>query len=137
MTAEAAAPAAPLVDVVLAHGQFVTLQYLNANDRGHWRTKEARRRYWLDLVPAKLRQHGVRALELPGRAHIVVTFAWPDQRRRDVGNLQPTAKVITDAVVRAGVLPDDHDGLVVGPDCRRAYGPHSVRLTITHHMEAS
>lgn len=122
---------AALLDVVLVEGQQATLQYLSANDRGHWRTREPRRKYWLDLVQTRIRQHRIPRIEVPGRVLVVVTFSWPDHRRRDVGNLQPTAKVILDGVVRAEILADDSDRYVVGPDCRRAHGPHAVRLTIT------
>ena len=52
------------------------------------------------------------------RAHIVCEFRPPDHRRRDVHNLYPTAKAAVDGLVDAGVLPDDSDRYLIGPDMR-------------------
>lgn len=67
------------------------------------------------------------------RARIVLTFRFPDLRRRDVSNLYPyVAKPIVDGLVDARVLPDDDDRHLVGPDLRRdaARGPHRVLIHI-------
>jgi Holliday junction resolvase RusA-like endonuclease len=116
------------LDVQIAVGPGFVSQLLNANDRGHWATKEARRRYWLDTTIYRLRGH---TPILDQHVHITVTIAWPDRRRRDIGNYAPTSKCLVDAAVRAGILVDDSDRYVTGPDMRRAYGPHEIRLTIT------
>jgi hypothetical protein len=49
-----------------------------------------------------------------------------------VGNYYPTAKAILDGLVDAGVLPDDNDDHVTGPDMRRTRpnGPLQVTITI-------
>ena len=52
------------------------------------------------------------------RAHIVVHVAWPDRRRRDVHNVMPTVKACVDGFVDFGMLPDDDDHHLVGPDLR-------------------
>ena len=39
---------------------------------------------------------------------------WPDKRRRDVENLAPSVKAMTDGITSAGVLPDDSDEHVWG-----------------------
>ena len=52
------------------------------------------------------------------RAHIVVRVSWPDRRRRDVHNVMPTIKACVDGFVDYGLLPDDDDRHLVGPDLR-------------------
>lgn len=61
-------------------------------------------------------------------ARIVIFVRFPDNTRREVSNLQPTAKGIVDGFVKAGLLPDDRDECADGPDMRRLYpnGPHRV-----------
>jgi hypothetical protein len=113
--------------VRLAVGPGFISQLINANERGHWAKREARRRYWLDTTMYLLRA----APRFTDHVHIGIAIAWPDRRRRDVNNWQPTAKAIVDGIVRAKVIPDDSDRYVTGPDMRRAYGPHEIRLTIT------
>jgi len=64
---------------------------------------------------------------------IRVEFRFPNNRRRDTGNLVPTVKALIDGIVDAGVLIDDCDGLVEGPHLRRTYpnGPERIRIIIT------
>lgn len=67
------------------------------------------------------------------RVRIIVTFRFPDLRRRDVSNLYPyVAKPIVDGLVDARVVPDDDDLHVIGPDLRRDpdRGPHRVLIDI-------
>lgn len=52
------------------------------------------------------------------RAHITVHVAWPDRRRRDVHNVMPTVKACVDGFVDFGMLPDDDDKHLIGPDLR-------------------
>jgi hypothetical protein len=64
------------------------------------------------------------------RAHLTVYVSWPDRRRRDVHNVMPTVKAIVDGAVSGpvrprgsepwtrGVLPDDDDRHLTGPDLR-------------------
>ena len=52
------------------------------------------------------------------RARIVCQYRPPDRRRRDVHNLYPSAKAAVDGLVDAGVLPDDSDRYLIGPDMR-------------------
>jgi crossover junction endodeoxyribonuclease RusA len=119
---------AQALDIQLGLGPGALTQLINANERGHWAKREARKNYWLDTTMYRLR--GAPPL-LDQHVHITVTIAWPDRRRRDVGNLAPTAKAIVDGIVKAKVITDDSDRYVTGPDLRRAYGPHEIRLTIT------
>jgi crossover junction endodeoxyribonuclease RusA len=92
---------------------------ISANDRMHWaakarRTKELRSRaFWIARA-----QH----LQPMERAHLVVTIHWTNRsRRRDVSNLAPTIKALVDGFVQdAGLLPDDDDLHLIGPDLRVA-----------------
>ena len=52
------------------------------------------------------------------RAHLTVYIAAPTARRRDAANLHPTVKALLDGMVAYGVLPDDSDAYLVGPDLR-------------------
>lgn len=104
---------------------------LNANQRMHWRAKAQ--------VTATLRDvghvHGRSARNAaefayevgaashtvypyPYRVRAVVGILWPDNRRRDAHNLMPTIKALVDGFVSAGILTDDSDKYLVGPDLR-------------------
>lgn len=63
------------------------------------------------------------------RAHVTVTVSWPDGRRRDVHNLFPTIKAHIDGFVDAGLLPDDDDKHLIGPDLRVS-GERSIARTV-------
>lgn len=96
-------------------------QILTSNQRLHWapkaqHTKDLR---WASfLLATNYANHGQF-----DRAHIVVTVTWPDKRRRDVHNLMPTIKACIDGFVDAGLIPDDSDQHLVGPDLRVSDGP--------------
>ena len=104
---------------------------LTANQRLHWRAKAERTR--------ALRTRGRHAWLNAGlapmdRAHLTVTLAWHDARRRDPGNWSPTAKALVDGMVSdAGALPDDDTAHLIGPDLRGetdpAVKPGTIRLT--------
>jgi hypothetical protein len=42
-----------------------------------------------------------------------------NRRRSDVGNLYPTAKAVVDGLVDYGLIEDDDDTRLIGPDMRR------------------
>ncbi|HWB35564.1 MAG TPA: hypothetical protein VHA75_06015 [Rugosimonospora sp.] len=101
--------------------------FLNANHRHDRRGRAAVVRAWRDAANVHARAARVPLL---GRAHITITIRFADKRRRDVHNLYPTAKALVDGVVDAGVLPDDSDQYLTGPDLRagepisrKPYGP--------------
>lgn len=91
------------------------LALLNANHVTHYHTKRK--------LVAALRTAGKQAAEdaqVPAIqcAHIIGHYCPPDRRRRDVGNLYPSFKAAIDGLVDAGVLPDDDDEHLIGPDMR-------------------
>lgn len=107
-------------------------QLLNANRaRGHWAKRAPWIKYWRRMAWAEASNRIIRR-EWPvlQRAHIVITITWPDNRRRDPANWAPTGKAIVDGLVTAGLLPDDDDKHVSGPDMRRGYGPHAIHIRI-------
>lgn len=99
---------------------------ISANQRIHW-TKRARvTRYWRDRAHAAARAAGPLTFD---RARITVTFRFPTAHRRDVSNLYPyCVKALVDGCVDAGLLGDDDDTRVIGPDMRRnpEKGPHQI-----------
>lgn len=103
-----------------------TALLLNSNDRGHWRKRRDREQYW--------KQRGLleaRGIQLP-RAKIDIYFRFPNNHRRDVGNLYPTVKSWVDGAVKAGLLPDDSDAYLEGPFLHREYpnGPLRIKVAI-------
>lgn len=96
-------------------------EWINANHRLHWAIKARRTKAWRTAAHLYARQKRLPSLT---RADIVVSFRLTDARKRDVGNLAPTAKAIVDGLVSDyGLLPNDDDAHLIGPDLRR--GPKS------------
>lgn len=104
-------------------------ELLSANDRYHhmkvakivkaWRTHAYTKAVQLELEMTYM------------RARIVVHYRFPTNHRREVSNLQPTSKAIVDGLVDAGLIPDDDDKHVIGPDNRREYPNGTPRVTVT------
>lgn len=86
---------------------------LHSNQRLHWAPKAQRTRMIRRL--AAVAAHGCPRL---ARAHLTIRVTWADRRRRDVHNLQPTIKASIDGMIEAGILPDDSDAYLTGPDLR-------------------
>lgn len=103
--------------------------YLNSNDRIHFQVRATRTRAWRETAWVYAKVNRLPRLE---KARIVVTYGFPNRRRRDVGNLYPTSKAIVDGLVDAGVLDDDDDTHLIGPDQRRS--PQLDR-TCTVHLD--
>lgn len=99
---------------------------INANDRLHHHAKARLTKAWREA--AWLASTSERRFD---QVHITVAIRFPDNRRRDVGNYYPTAKACLDGLVDAGVLPDDNDTHVVGPDMRRDRPNGPLRVTVT------
>ena len=97
---------------------------LNINDRDHWAVKARKTRQLRHLgrhhAVVDLREALIDGFSPEDKTHVVVTFIWPDYRRRDVHNWMPTVKAILDGVVDSGFIKDDSDKYLSGPDLRVA-----------------
>lgn len=89
---------------------------LSANGRQHWREKAALTKAL--RTKSRMLHRGVRQWHDVEAAHLTVWVTWPDRRRRDVANLAPTIKALVDGAVDAGILTDDSDRHLIGPDLR-------------------
>lgn len=99
---------------------------MTANMRLHHHVKAARTRNW------RLRAALQARLETPMPfAHVTYWIHATTNRRRDVANYYPTVKACLDGVVDAGVLPDDDDLHVIGPDPRTGEIADHFTVTIT------
>lgn len=89
---------------------------LSANGRIHWSVRKSRTKVLRDKAHvAAMTAH----IPKMGCAHLTIIVTWPDRRRRDVANLAPTFKALIDGFVQdAGLLPDDDDTHLIGPDLR-------------------
>jgi hypothetical protein len=90
-----------------------TSQMLNANHRLHWREVASRK--------AVLREFGRLSLgreltPVTDKVRITAEFKFPTVRTRDRANLHPTVKHLVDGIVKAGILVDDSDEWIDGPD---------------------
>ena len=88
---------------------------ITANQIMHWarRADIVRTLRRTGLINA--RKQGIAPME---RAHLTVYVSWQNARRRDVSNISPTIKALVDGIVEAGILPDDDDLHLTGPDLR-------------------
>lgn len=116
--------------------------WLSANSRTDHRRLAAVIKAWRDAA----RVYAMQAKLPKGltRVHVLAVCHFVTVRRRDVGNAYPTAKSAVDGLVDYGLIADDNDDIVTGPDMRR--GPNVdkalypggglLTLTITDLSEA-
>lgn len=98
-------------------------EWLNLNQRLHWGEKSRRTHQWRQATRLY-----ARAAKLPRgleRVCIEAFLHFPDRRRRDAGNWSPTVKACVDGLVDYGLIPDDSDANLIGPDLRTGE-PHRV-----------
>ena len=110
-------------------------RYMSANDRPNRWTKAAQTKAWREAAYLSVTQAWGGWESMPRKlacpVHITATVHIADKRRREVSNLFPTFKACIDGFVDAGVLADDSDAHVVGPDPRRAYdGPPRITFEL-------
>jgi crossover junction endodeoxyribonuclease RusA len=93
------------------------MQLINANDRLHWAVKARLTKTIRDAAHICTRQAKVPRLE---RARVdFILHPGPQSRNRDRLNWAPTAKAAIDgAILDAGVLLDDSDRYLDGPNIR-------------------
>lgn len=86
-------------------GRLPGLNEIISADRAHAQVGARLKRETLDMVSLCIRAAGLKPVEQPVVIHY--RFYEPN-RRRDVGNVLAGAdKVIEDALVKCGILPDD------------------------------
>lgn len=104
---------APVLELTFPQPQ----DWPTSNHRHHHMALARHTKYWRDLATIQARRQWKERDPL-SKARIVVTFHWPDRRRRDVANWYPTVKPVVDGIVTAGVLTDDCHPILTGPDLR-------------------
>lgn len=100
--------------------------FINSNHRLHWAVRAKRTKTWREA--ARCAAHG-----LPRNQRVQVTVYIHKKTRRayDAHNLTPTAKAVMDGIVDAGLIPDDTNAHLVGPDMRQGETrPDGPGLTI-------
>lgn len=88
---------------------------LNANHRRHFRVKARMVKAWRRAARAEA---GV-VSPCPTPARVTVYVHRHNRASYDAGNYYDTAKPVLDGLVDAGILPDDSNTYVVGPDMRQ------------------
>lgn len=95
------------------HFELPRAVLLSANGREHWAQRARVTKHLRQLAAIAARPHPPM-----DRAHLTVRVGWMDKRRRDVANISPTLKALIDGCVDAGLLADDDDTHLIGPDLR-------------------
>jgi crossover junction endodeoxyribonuclease RusA len=86
---------------------------LSLNHRRHWSRDHAERVQLMTAVHWLLKDAKTPALDF---AHVWLEWTPAVSRRRDTDNLEPRRKACVDAIVRAGLLPDDTPEFVARPE---------------------
>jgi len=100
----------------------------NSNHREHWAVVARK----AAAMRSSARYTCARLPRLTAPVTLVVTFAWPDRRRRDLDNV--AIKAAIDGAVDAGVIPDDGSTVLrsVTRECADTLAPKGyVVLTFT------
>lgn len=88
--------------------------WLNSNDRLHRMAEAKLIALWKQAAIDAAQGYG----PIPTPVHITARI-WKDRvGRYDAGNLYPTAKACVDGIVDTGLLIDDSNEYVIGPDMR-------------------
>lgn len=106
------------------------IAWINSNERTHWAVRAEKTRAWRLVAKIAAQNAGLpKGLE---RAHITCTIHKTTNRSYDAGNLSPTAKAIVDGLVTDyGLLPDDSNAYLTGPDMRPGTKRDQAGTTIT------
>ena len=105
------------------------LAWINMNQRLHWAPKAERTRQWRIIA-----RHVAENKGLPKQldhVRIIAHVHRTDNRSYDCHNYLPTAKAIVDGLVDYGLLPDDNNDHLEGPDMRRGQKHAQPGITIT------
>ena len=106
------------------------IAWINANSRHHWAVKAEMTRNWRTMAHTAAQNAG-----LPkglNKAHLTVYVHKTNNRAYDVHNLYGTAKAAIDGLVSDyGLLPDDSNTYLTGPDMRHGEKQDTAGITIT------
>ena len=104
--------------------------WINANSRHHWAVKAEMTRDWRTMAFAAATN--ARLPKGLQRAHVTVYVHKTNNRPYDVHNLYGTAKAAIDGLVTDyGLLPDDSNAYLTGPDMRHGEKRDQAGITIT------
>ncbi len=108
---------------------------LRENDRKHWRAKAPITREIRERAAWRARAAGIPRLT---RCQVHLVWSVTDKRRRDSAAPNPTLKAAIDGLVDAGVVADDHHGIVVRSWCEIEHAAEpGVALVIEEIGEAA
>jgi len=103
---------------------------MNLNQRMHWAEKARLTKAWRNA--AHVFASGSKLPNGLERVHTVAHIIKPTARKYDVHNLMPTLKACIDGLVDYGLIVDDTNDHLTGPDLRQGdKGYAAVVLTIT------
>lgn len=110
--------------------------WINANDRLHHHEKARRTAAWREATAWRAKQ--ARLPHQSVRVRILAFVCLTTAHDFDAGNWHPTAKAAIDGLRDAGVLDEDSNAFVVGPDMRQGprRKPRTLVLTITDDLSA-
>lgn len=99
---------------------------LTSNRRQHWRAKADAVRLARGHAAALWDSRRRKGHQPLTSAHCTAYLTFPDRRRRDANNYEPTIKPLIDGLVSGppkatgwvGLLPDDSSDYLLGPDMR-------------------
>jgi len=113
---------------------------LSANDRLNFHAEADRKQALVQIGKLGFARR-LQRVEQRVRIEVVYQFPVNDRlrrptgaKRRDAANWHPTTKCLVDGLVRGGVLPDDNDEWVEGPDNRlgpESPNPNMVQIWMT------
>ena len=127
-------------DIVIPKYQWPGGRLMSLNDRGQWAARARATKAW--RMTGRL--YGRNAIHtglphpLPTPVTVTMGVRYQNNKRRDIANTMPTAKALIDGLRDAGLLADDHDGVLVGPFIHRLApnGYPTLTLTLTWPVPA-
>ena len=105
------------------------LAWLSMNERTHWAPRAEKTRQWRTLARFTAAQH-----KLPtglDSVNIMVHVHRTDNRSYDAHNYLPTAKAVVDGLVDYGLIDDDDNSRLTGPDMRHGEKKDVAGITVT------
>lgn len=103
--------------------------WLSANDRMHWAPKSRITKTWRTIALAcAMREELPKGLH---RIHITATVHKTTGRKYDVHNLLPTLKAAIDGLVDHGLIADDDNAHLIGPDMRAGEKRDRAQIVLT------